>query len=318
MTARDPSHRRRQPVVDAPATDREAQALPRRASRGSRSFDRTMDHFLGADAARRGRRSEGAAAPEAAPTGRAPPVGVRCPPWTITPPESPRGFSSRAILAATRSPTMAQHSTAVPIYQSATFATDDASRAGGGHGLGQRLHLRAARQPDRHGDGARPSPSSKAPRPASPSARAWRPSTPRWRPRSEAGDRVVATRAVYGSTRQLLDRVFARFGVRTDYVDATDLAAVEAAAARRAAAVRRDHRQPDHGRRGHREPWPSIAHGAGAELIVDNTFASPYLCRPIELGADLVVDSATKWLSGHSDVLAGAVVGSDGTDPRGA
>ena len=53
-----------------------------------------------------------------------------------------------------------------------------------------------------------------------------------------------------------------------------------------------------------------LAHRAGAELIVDNTFASPYLCRPIELGADLVVASATKWLSGHSDVLAGAVVGS--------
>ena len=54
-----------------------------------------------------------------------------------------------------------------------------------------------------------------------------------------------------------------------------------------------------------------MAHRAGAELIVDNTFASPYLCRPIALGADLVVASATKWLSGHSDVLAGAVVGSN-------
>jgi methionine-gamma-lyase len=54
-----------------------------------------------------------------------------------------------------------------------------------------------------------------------------------------------------------------------------------------------------------------IAHRHDARYVVDNTFASPYLCRPIELGADLVVESATKYLSGHSDVLAGTVVGSD-------
>nr|MBA3435552.1 PLP-dependent transferase [Chloroflexota bacterium] len=53
-----------------------------------------------------------------------------------------------------------------------------------------------------------------------------------------------------------------------------------------------------------------MAHRHGAQVVVDNTFASPYLCRPIELGADLVVESATKWLGGHSDVVAGAVVGS--------
>jgi methionine-gamma-lyase len=52
------------------------------------------------------------------------------------------------------------------------------------------------------------------------------------------------------------------------------------------------------------------AHRHDVLVVVDNTFASPYLCRPIELGADLVVESCTKWLSGHSDVLAGAVAGS--------
>jgi len=50
-------------------------------------------------------------------------------------------------------------------------------------------------------------------------------------------------------------------------------------------------------------------HRAGATVIVDNTFASPYLCRPMELGADVVVESLTKWVGGHSDVLAGGVVG---------
>jgi cystathionine beta-lyase/cystathionine gamma-synthase len=52
------------------------------------------------------------------------------------------------------------------------------------------------------------------------------------------------------------------------------------------------------------------AHRRGIPVIVDNTFASPYLCRPLELGADLVVESCTKWIGGHSDVLAGAVAGS--------
>jgi cystathionine beta-lyase/cystathionine gamma-synthase len=53
-----------------------------------------------------------------------------------------------------------------------------------------------------------------------------------------------------------------------------------------------------------------LAHRRGLAVVVDNTFASPYLCRPLELGADLVVDSCTKWIGGHSDVVGGAVVGS--------
>ena len=60
-----------------------------------------------------------------------------------------------------------------------------------------------------------------------------------------------------------------------------------------------------------------LAHRYGALYVVDNTFASPYLCRPIELGADLVVESATKYLSGHSDVMAGVVVGATEPGPPG-
>ena len=57
--------------------------------------------------------------------------------------------------------------------------------------------------------------------------------------------------------------------------------------------------------------WPSIAHGAGARLVVDNTFASPYLQQPLALGADVVVHSTTKYLGGHSDVVGGALVAAD-------
>ncbi|TFI23003.1 cystathionine gamma-synthase, partial [Micrococcus endophyticus] len=57
--------------------------------------------------------------------------------------------------------------------------------------------------------------------------------------------------------------------------------------------------------------WAQIAHDAGALLVVDNTFASPYLQRPLDLGADVVVHSTTKYIGGHSDVLGGAVVVAD-------
>jgi methionine-gamma-lyase len=219
-----------------------------------------------------------------------------------------RGFSSRAILAATRSPKMAQHATAVPIYQTATFATDDAAQlaeittSGNGYTYSRLGNPTAAAMASAVAEleGAEAGFAFGSGMAAIHAALA---ATLR------AGDRVVATRAVYGSTRQLFDRVFARFGVRTDYVDATDLAAVEAALPGARLLYVETISNPtvvvaD------LAALATLAHRAGAELIVDNTFASPYLCRPIELGADLVVASATKWLSGHSDVLAGAVVGS--------
>lgn len=125
-----------------------------------------------------------------------------------------------------------------------------------------------------------------------------------------AGDRIVCTSAVYGSTRALLSGVFDRLGVETVYVDATDSVALEAAVA--AAPTRLVYAEtisnptlvvPD------LEAIAAIAHANGATFVVDNTFASPYLCQPIALGVDLVIESATKWLSGHSDVTAGVVAG---------
>jgi cystathionine beta-lyase/cystathionine gamma-synthase len=124
-----------------------------------------------------------------------------------------------------------------------------------------------------------------------------------------AGDRVVATTALYGSTRTLLSHVLARFGVEVEYVDVTDEDAVLTALDRPARVLYLETIA---------NPTLVVAdlarlaesgHRAGATVIVDNTFASPYLCRPIELGADLVVESLTKWVGGHSDVLAGGVAG---------
>jgi methionine-gamma-lyase len=125
------------------------------------------------------------------------------------------------------------------------------------------------------------------------------------------GDRIVATHASYGTTRAQLLNVFGRLGVRVEFVDVTDLDTVEAALA--SGPVRILYAETitnptivvaDH------VALADLAHRHGASYVVDNTFASPYLCRPIELGADLVCESATKYLSGHSDVMAGVVAGS--------
>ena len=125
-----------------------------------------------------------------------------------------------------------------------------------------------------------------------------------------AGDRIVAPLSLYGSTRAQLLRTFGGFGVRVDIVDTTDLDAVETALAAAPTAVlyAETIANPttfvaDH------TALADLAHRHGAAYVVDNTFASPYVCRPLDLGADLVVESATKFLGGHSDVIAGVVAG---------
>lgn len=128
---------------------------------------------------------------------------------------------------------------------------------------------------------------------------------------ARAGTAIVAAQDVYGATYALLNRVLAPQGVTVRFVDGTDAAAVAAAVAetRPAALICETISNPllklaDVPR------LAEIAHAAGAALIVDNTFASPYLCRPLALGADYVVHSATKYLGGHGDVLGGVVVAS--------
>ncbi len=124
-----------------------------------------------------------------------------------------------------------------------------------------------------------------------------------------AGTTVVAGQDVYGATYALLSRLLASQGVTTRFVDATDLAAVRTVlvAARPVALLVETVSNPllklaDLPR------LADLAHAAGAALIVDNTFATPYLCRPLQHGADTVVHSATKYLGGHGDVLGGVTV----------
>jgi len=126
------------------------------------------------------------------------------------------------------------------------------------------------------------------------------------------GDHVVIPDDAYGGTFRLMARVLAEWGVSYRPVPISDLAAVRAALAERPARVLWAETPTN--------PLLSIAdiaaladvaHQAGALLVVDNTFASPYLQQPLALGADAVVHSTTKYLGGHSDVVGGAVVVAD-------
>ena len=125
----------------------------------------------------------------------------------------------------------------------------------------------------------------------------------------QAGDHVVASLGLFGSTQQLFGNVLSKFGIETTFVPATDLAAYRDAV--RASTKLFFIETPSN-------PLTevvdiaavaAVANEAGAILAVDNCFCSPVLQRPLELGADVVVHSATKYLDGQGRVLGGAVVG---------
>lgn len=120
---------------------------------------------------------------------------------------------------------------------------------------------------------------------------------------------VICSRDIYGATIKLLDGVLAPFGVSVRYVDLTDLEALDAAiAAEKPGAVLLETVSNPVLRVADIEAVAGRCRAVNAALIVDNTFATPLLVRPLELGAHIVVHSVTKFLSGHGDVLGGLVI----------
>ncbi|MGH7394946.1 MAG: trans-sulfuration enzyme family protein [Candidatus Methylomirabilales bacterium] len=122
------------------------------------------------------------------------------------------------------------------------------------------------------------------------------------------GGKVAAARDVYGGTYGLLEE-FGRFGVRTTWVDAGNLAEVEAALQEGCRLLLVETLSNPLVRVADLPALAAAAHRAGALFLVDNTFATPCLCRPLGHGADAVVHSATKFLGGHGDLTAGVLVG---------
>ena len=222
------------------------------------------------------------------------------------------GFSTRAIKAATTAPHVDQIPSSVPIYQAAAFSTADAAELGDvltGAAPGYAYSRIDNPTTAALGNAVAELEGAEAGLAFATGMAAIHAAIVSV---VRAGQTIVAAKAVYGTTRDLLVRILSGLGVATEFVDTRDLAAVDAALARTGSPVLYVETVSN--------PTivvsdlaalAAVAHRHNALLLVDNTFASPYGCRPIELGADLVMHSATKYLSGHGDVLAGVVVGSE-------
>ena len=125
---------------------------------------------------------------------------------------------------------------------------------------------------------------------------------------AQAGDHIVAQKTIYGGSYNLLAHTLTQFGVNTTFVDAHDLAQVEAAIQPNTKAVYLETLGNPNSDIPDIDAIAAIAHKHGLPLVIDNTFGTPYLIRPLEHGADIVVHSATKFIGGHGTSLGGIIV----------
>ena len=129
--------------------------------------------------------------------------------------------------------------------------------------------------------------------------------------RLSAGDHVVSEENTYGGTTRMFNHVLSRLGIEFTYVDSRDTAAVGAAIRPETPLVHVETPTNPMMRLCDNDAIAELAHDAGALLSVDNTFASPYNQRPLELGADFTLHSSTKYVNGHSDLIGGLVAVKD-------
>ena len=125
---------------------------------------------------------------------------------------------------------------------------------------------------------------------------------------AQAGDHIVAQKTIYGGSYNLLEHTLTQFGVTTTFVDAHDLEEVENAIQPNTKAVYLETLGNPNSDIPDIDAIAAIAHKHGLPLVIDNTFGTPYLIRPIEHGADIVVHSATKFIGGHGTTLGGVIV----------
>ena len=217
------------------------------------------------------------------------------------------GFRTRAVHAGGR-PDPSTGSRAVPIHQTSSYVFDDAAHAASlfslstyGHIYSRISNPTVAAFEERiasleGGLGAVATSSGQAAEFLTLAALAGQ------------GDHIVASAQLYGGTRTLLDVTLGRFGVTTTFLAEPEPEHVAAAITEATKAVYVETVANPSGMVPDLEGLADVAHRAGVPLVVDSTIATPYLCRPIEHGADIVVHSATKFIGGHGTSLGGAIV----------
>ncbi|NSL52953.1 O-acetylhomoserine aminocarboxypropyltransferase/cysteine synthase family protein [Calidifontibacillus erzurumensis] len=125
---------------------------------------------------------------------------------------------------------------------------------------------------------------------------------------ASSGDEIVAASTLYGGTYNLFAQTLPKYGINVIFVDPTDPENFRAAITEKTKAIFAETIGNPSLHVLDIEAVANVAHEAGIPLIIDNTFATPYLCRPIEFGADIVVHSATKWIGGNGTTLGGVIV----------
>lgn len=128
-----------------------------------------------------------------------------------------------------------------------------------------------------------------------------------------SGDHVLASDSLYGRTNRLLRNELSRFGIETEFIDFSNLKMVETCLEKHPKLVIAETISNPMLRLIDLPRLADLTHQSGSKLLVDNTFATPLLCRPLELGADLVMESLTKIINGHGDVTLGFIGGKDKT-----
>jgi methionine-gamma-lyase len=126
-----------------------------------------------------------------------------------------------------------------------------------------------------------------------------------------SGAHMVSTASVYGPSRGLMEKDYSRFGVQSSFVNTSDLAQVRAALRPNTKVVYIESPSNPAMQVTDIEAVSAMAHENGSLVVVDNTFASPYLQNPLDLGADVVLHSITKFINGHADVVGGLIVARD-------
>ena len=125
---------------------------------------------------------------------------------------------------------------------------------------------------------------------------------------AQAGDHIVAQKTIYGGSYNLLAHTLPQFGVSTTFVNSHDLTEVENAIQDNTKAIYLETLGNPNSDIPDIDAIAAIAHRHGLPLVIDNTFGTPYLVRPIEHGADIVLHSATKFIGGHGTTLGGIIV----------
>jgi methionine-gamma-lyase len=123
----------------------------------------------------------------------------------------------------------------------------------------------------------------------------------------KSGDHIVCDWTTYSSTHEMLDHRLTDYNIETTFVDTADMAAVEAAIRPNTKVIYFETIANPSMKVAPIAPIVKIAHDRGIVVVCDNTFASPYVMRPLDFGVDIVVESATKFIGGHSDVIGGAI-----------